>query len=273
MAKRNEFHTKENWINDPNGLCYFNGFFHIYYQYNPCGNKWGNIAWGHAITKNFISYKEEKIAIDRNKIYDKDGCFSGSSIVKNHTIYAYYTSVSNGKQTQSVAYSDDGYNYIKYANNPIIETNFEARDPYIFMYDSELYMLLGAQNKVLLYKGKDMFNFEFVSTIYELEDFPECPNILFLNGKCVLKYSSITDRCDHFLIGAFDCKKFILEKEEKLDLPKNFYASQAFKHKNKYILIGWIYNDNYETIEKYNGKLSIPYVIDYKNDKLVLINY
>ena len=267
------YHPKKNWINDPNGLTYFKNQFHIYYQYNPLGNAWGNICWGHATTKDFISYKEEEIALKNDSTYDIDGCYSGNSIIVDDTLYIYYTSVKNGKQTQSVAYSKDGYNFIKYEHNPIIDTSFEARDPYVFMFNNELYMLIGTDKKVLLYKGKTPFDFEYISDLINTNEFIECPNLINLGDKYLFKYSSMIDRCDHFEIGSFDGIKFIKEKEVELNLPRNFYASQLFKYDNKIILIGWIFNDNYMSDKEYNGELSEPMIVDYYDEKVLLKPY
>ena len=273
MDYKYHYHPKKNWINDPNGLCYFNGLFHIYYQYNPCGNAWGNICWGHATTIDFINYKEEQIALKNDLEYDKDGCFSGNSIVINDTLYIYYTSVKDGKQTQSVAYSKDGFNFIKYENNPIIDTTFEARDPFVFKYNDKLYMLLGSEKGILLYEGSTPFNFKFKSILIDLKEFGECPNLIKLNDKYLLKYSSMIDRLDHFLIGDFNGVTFTKEKEVKINLPKNYYASQIFKYKNDFIMIGWIFNDNYKTDKPYNGVLSIPRIIEYNNGILTTKPY
>ena len=263
------YHPKKNWINDPNGLTYFNGEFHIYYQYNPLGNSWGNICWGHATTKDFTNYKEEEIALKNDMPYDKEGCFSGNSIIIDNTLYVYYTSVSDGKQTQSVAYSKDGYKFIKYDKNPIIDTNFEARDPYVFTYNNELYMIIGTDKRVLLYKGRSPFDFEYISDLINTNEFIECPNLIKLGDKYLFKYSSMIDRKDHFELGTFDGLKFIKEKEVELDLSKNFYASQLFNHNNKVLLIGWIFNDNYKTDKEYNGELSEPLIIEYKDNKII----
>ena len=262
------YHPKKNWINDPNGLCYFNNKFHIYYQYNPKANKWGNICWGHATTIDFINYNEESVALENNSQYDVDGCYSGNAIVIDDTLYIYYTSVKGEKQTQSVAYSKDGYNFIKYDKNPIIDTNFEARDPYVFLYNNKLYMILGTQNRVLLYKAKNPFEFEYISDLINTNEFIECPNLINLGDKYLFKYSSMVDRLDHFFIGSFDGLKFVKEKEVFINLPKNYYASQIFKYNNDYIIMGWIYNDNYETIKEYNGILSIPRIIYYENNTI-----
>lgn len=273
MDYKYHFHPKKNWINDPNGLCFFNGLFHIYYQYNPLGNSWGNICWGHATTKDFINYKEEKIVLYNDKPYDKDGCYSGNSIVIDDTLYVYYTSVVNNEQTQSVAYSKDGYKFFKYENNPIIDTNFEARDPYVFMYKNELYMIIGTDKRVLLYKGVNPFKFNYVSDLTTFDEFIECPNLVNLGDKYLLKYSSMVDRLDHFIIGEFDGLHFIKEKEVFIKLPKNYYAGQIFKYNNLNILIGWIHNDDYKTDKEYNGVLSIPRIIEYKNNELVTRPY
>lgn len=269
MDYKFHYHPRKNWMNDPNGLTFFNNQFHIYYQYNPIDNKWGNIAWGHATTLDFINYKEEEIALKPDMPYDKDGCFSGNSIVINNVLYVYYTSVSNGKQTQSVAYSKDGFKFIKYDKNPIIDTNYEARDPYVFKYNDELYMLIGTQNKVLLYKGSSPFDFKYHSDLIIFDEFIECPNLINLGDKFLFKYSSMIDRLDHFFIGSFDEYKFKIDDAIKLNLPHNYYASQIFMYKNMPILIGWIFNDNYKTDKEYNGILSIPRVLEYKNKCII----
>ena len=273
MDYKYHYHPKKNWINDPNGLCFFNGLFHIYYQYNPNSNSWGNICWGHATTKDFINYKEEEIALFNDKKYDKDGCFSGNSIVINDTLYIYYTSVENNKQTQSVAYSKDGYKFIKYDNNPIIDTTFEARDPFVFMYNNEIYMILGTERRVLLYKGDTPFKFNYISDLATFDEFIECPNLINLGSKFLFKYSSMGDRLDHFIIGDFDGLHFIKEKEVYIKLPKNYYAGQVFSYDNINILIGWIHNDNYKSNKEYNGVLSIPRILEYKNNTLITKPY
>ena len=268
MDYKFHYHPEKNWINDPNGLCYFKNKFHIYYQYNPYGKTWGNICWGHATTNNFIDYKEEDVALKNDKDYDSDGCFSGNGIVIDDKLYVYYTSVKNGVQSQSVAYSTDGYNFIKYDKNPIITTKDEARDPYVFYYNDKLYMLLGTNNKVLLYSGINPFNFKLIGTLIELDEFPECPNLVKINDKYILKYSSMKDRKDHFYIGSFNGFKFINGKEVKIKMPKNYYASQIFMHNNSPIIIGWIFNDNYKTDKCYNGVLSIPRILYLDNNIL-----
>ena len=266
MDYKFHYHTRKNWINDPNGLCFYNGLFHIYYQHNPKGIIWGNMCWGHTTTKDFIHYKEEKIALYNDSKYDSDGVFSGNSIIINNTLYVYYTSVLPNHPTQSVAYSIDGYNFTKYESNPIIDTNSEARDPYVFIDNDTLYMIIGTQDKILLYKGKNPFEFEYVSDLLEFNEFIECPNLIKIGNKYLFKYSSMVHRKDFFYLGTFDGMHFIKEKGISIKLPNNYYASQMFKHNNEIILIGWINKENDN--KPYTGLLSIPRIV-YLEDDLV----
>ncbi|MBO7085588.1 MAG: glycoside hydrolase family 32 protein [Bacilli bacterium] len=268
MDYKLHYHPAKNWINDPNGLCFFNGQFHIYYQYNPKGTKWGNICWGHCTTTNFINYKEENMALLNDTPYDCEGVFSGNGIVIDKTLYVYYTSIAPAHPTQSVAKSKDGYNFEKYQGNPIIDTHSEARDPFVFYYNDELYMIIGTQDKVLLYKGVDPFHFNYLSDLINGNEFYECPNLVKIGDKYLFKYSSMIDRCDHFNLGSFDGAKFIKEKEVKLPLPKNYYAAQIFNHEGKLIMIGWIANPDYDGMLPFNGLLSIPRELYLENGDL-----
>ena len=134
------FSPKKNWINDPNGMVYHNGIYHLFFQYHPYSSVWGPMHWGHATSKDLIRWKEEAIAIYPDSI---GTIFSGSAVVdKNNTsgfgkngkapLVAVFTqhdmksekAGSNDFQTQSVAYSNDnGKTWIKYAGNPVVVAN------------------------------------------------------------------------------------------------------------------------------------------------------
>lgn len=268
MNYKLHYHPAKNWINDPNGLCFYKGLFHIYYQYNPKGTKWGNICWGHCTTKDFINYNEEKVALNNDMPYDCDGVFSGNGIVIKDILYVYYTSVSPLHPTQSVAISTDGYKFEKYEKNPLIDTHSEARDPYVFYYDNELYMIIGAQDKVLLYKGIDPYHFEYLSDLVTGNGFFECPNLVKIGNKFLLKYSLIDDKKDHFYLGIFDGRHFFKEKEIFITLPNNYYAAQIFFHEGKIIMMGWIANPSYDGKTPFNGCLSIPRELFLENGNL-----
>ena len=91
MRPQLHFTAPYHWINDPNGLIYFQGHYHIFYQHFPYANKWGTMHWGHAITKDFIHYKHLPIALYPSKDFDRNGCFSGSAVEIDDKLYLYYT--------------------------------------------------------------------------------------------------------------------------------------------------------------------------------------
>jgi beta-fructofuranosidase len=123
------YYPKKGWVNDPNGLVYFNGYYHVFYQHAPDYEKpWQqSMHWGHARTKDFISFEELPVALYPNADYDYKGCWSGTAIVKDDTLFLVYASISlegdgeTRKEMVSIAYSKDGINFTKYENNPIIK--------------------------------------------------------------------------------------------------------------------------------------------------------
>ena len=132
---------EKNWMNDPNGLVFYKGVYHLYYQHNPSGNTWGNMSWGHATSKDLVHWKEQPLAISTDAqqdifsgsvVVDKDNT-SGFGTKENPPLVAVYTSAykdaspHRGLQAQSLAYSlDDGQTWTKYAGNPVL--NRELRE-------------------------------------------------------------------------------------------------------------------------------------------------
>lgn len=153
------FSAPSGWINDPNGFCFFKGYYHLFYQYNPNGCDWHEMHWGHARSKDLIHWEDLPIALYPDREYDSDptelsgGCFSGSALVKGDRLYVFYTGTSRHGgsivQAQCMAYSDGGVNFTKYEGNPIIPyppatvgeiANF--RDPRIVERDGKYYLLV-----------------------------------------------------------------------------------------------------------------------------------
>ena len=130
------------WMNDPNGMFYKDGLWHLYYQYNPYGSQWENMTWGHSTSKDLIHWEAQPLAIEPDWL---GAVFSGSAIVdRNNTagfgrnaVIAMYTS-AGAAQTQSIAYSaDGGQTFTKYAGNPVITFNApDFRDPKVFWYEA-----------------------------------------------------------------------------------------------------------------------------------------
>ncbi|HET9649611.1 MAG TPA: GH32 C-terminal domain-containing protein [Microlunatus sp.] len=186
------FTPQKNWMNDPNGLVYDRGTYHLFFQHNPYGNVWGNMSWGHATSKDLVNWTEQPIAI-RQTLND-DGAsvediFSGSVVVdsantsgfgttENPPMVAIYTSAYTaahpryaGLQAQSLAYSlDRGQTWTKYAGNPVLNRNSpNFRDPKVFAYDGPAgrYWVMVAveatEHKVLLYKSTDLKSWTYLS--------------------------------------------------------------------------------------------------------------
>ena len=181
-----------NWMNDPNGLVFHNGKYHMYYQYNPNGTRWGDMSWGHASSTDLIHWEEQPLAIPRG--FNGSGqvieeIFSGSVVVdtqntsglgtlQNPPLVAIYTSnytaahpTLAGKQAQSLAFStDDGQTWTKYGNNPVLNRNTSGfRDPKVFWYDNPAgpdYWVMAAveadEHRVLFYKSNDLLQMTYL---------------------------------------------------------------------------------------------------------------
>ncbi|MGJ9402861.1 glycoside hydrolase family 32 protein [Arthrobacter sp. KK5.5] len=177
--------ARNTWLNDPNGLIYHQGLYHLYYQNNPFGNTWGNMSWGHATSRNLADWTEQPVAIACD---EQEDIFSGSIVFDSQNssglgtkaappLVAVYTSAYkdasplHGTQAQSLAYSlDGGFTWKKYAGNPVLSRNSaDFRDPKVFRYDGRAgsYWVLAAVEakdyKVVLYKSDDLKTWEHLS--------------------------------------------------------------------------------------------------------------
>jgi len=198
--------AKDTWLNDPNGLVFHEGVYHLYYQNNPFGNVHSNMSWGHATSTDLVSWEEHQVAIPCD---DTEEIFSGSIVVDADNssgfgddgaapLVAIYTSAfksgsaHEGIQAQSLAWSTDGgYKWTKYSGNPVLTRNSpEFRDPKVFRYDGPAgsYWVMAAVEAhdfaVLLYRSDDLRSWEYLSTfgpangtggIWECPDLFELP--------------------------------------------------------------------------------------------------
>lgn len=291
------FHNRKGWMNDPNGLIFYKGKYHAFFQHYPYAPRWGQMHWGHAISDDLIHWEELDIALFPDMPYENDGgCFSGSAIEKDGRLYLFYTSVSHEmKQTQSVAWSDDGITFHKYEGNPIIKEspwndNREFRDPKVFKYGDEYRMVVGAGiyniGKILLYKSKDLLNWEYIGEIISDGKFGgviECPDLFKIEDKWVILFSS-TKALPHrvcFGTGDFDGEKFTFDKDEKgedkifpIEIGPDFYAPQTFEDpEGRRILIAWMYNWNRSARpgQEQAGAFTIPRQLEFDlNDNLTM---
>ena len=125
MLPKLQYHVEpeKGWLNDPNGLCYFQGRYHAFFQHNPDSTVWkAPLHWGHAVSDDLIHWEEQPIALYPDQPYENGGgCFSGSAIEKDGKLYLMYTAVSKGhQQTQCIAVTEDCVHFTKLAENPLI---------------------------------------------------------------------------------------------------------------------------------------------------------
>ncbi len=202
-----------NWMNDPNGLVYLEGVYHLFYQYNPSDKVWGNMNWGHATSTDLIHWQQQEIAIPS----DPDGLgyiFSGSAVVDwNNSsglqvgdrppLIAIFTHNSRyDYQVQSIAYSNDqGNSWQIYAGNPVIENLHykDFRDPKVFWYepDQVWIMCLAVADRIFFYRSSNLiewqFSSEFKKTDGENKGVWECPDLIRLPVKDLESNNSDSD--------------------------------------------------------------------------------
>lgn len=275
-----KYHLMPNagWVNDPNGLCYFNGYYHVFYQYSPLDAKGGLKLWGHCKSKDFINWEDEGVALYPDKEFDKDGVYSGSAIVKDEEMYLFYTGnvkeegeydyINTGRQQNVIVVkTKDG---TEFGEKQLVLTNddfpeeftLHVRDPKVFKDGEFYYMVLGARGKndlgyVVLYKSHNLINWEFHSIptggIKKLGYMWECPDFIKVDNKDALLISpqGLKPEGDlynnvyqsGYMIGEFseDKKTFNCGEFIELDRGFDFYAPQTFyDDKGRCILIGWM---------------------------------
>ena len=193
------FTPAKNWMNDPNGMVYADGVYHLFYQYNPQGNDWGNMSWGHATSTDLMHWTEQPVALMRDEL---GAIFSGSCVIdKDNTagfganaMVALYTSAGEtgdvaGKQQQSMAYSTDGgKSFTRYTANPVIKNDDDnLRDPKVFWHaESKQWVMAlakGWKMGVEFYGSTDLKTWRHLSTfVTELKGRPslqwECPDLI-----------------------------------------------------------------------------------------------
>ena len=280
------FEPGKGWMNDPNGLVYFRGRYHAFFQHYPYAPRWGQMHWGHAVSDDLIHWEELPIALYPDQPYEDDGgCFSGSAIVKDDRLYLFYTSVSYElKQTQSVAWSDDGIHFTKYEGNPVIRENPlgypDFRDPKVSCIDGVYHMVVGtgdaSSGKVLLFRSGDLLHWDYAGVLFEGEEYAhciECPDLFPLGDKYVLMFSKIggKERATHFAVGDLRDGKLVDYRVCCPEHGPDFYAPQSFSHPDgRRILIGWFYHWGKElpTGATTAGALSIPRELSLKEGRI-----
>lgn len=264
MRQYYHFMPQTGWLNDPNGLIYFRGKYHLFYQYNPYYGFWDYIHWGHAVSEDMVHWRFLPLALAPSEPYDdyiRGGCFSGSAIEHEGKLFLIYTGAANhgngNEQTQCIAYSEDGIHFEKYDGNPVLKApqgipSSQFRDPKVWKHEDTYYMVCGAsrENKaqVLLYRSKDMFHWEYVNVLAESRGewgfMWECPDFYQLGDKYVLTVSPMGagEHTAIYFVGDFEYHtgKFIYHTVGEIDWGLDYYAPQSFLTEDgRRVMIGW----------------------------------
>lgn len=263
------------WLNDPNGLCYFQGEYHVFYQYSPFDPEGGLRFWGHCKSKDLLSWERCPIMLCPDQAFDLHGAYSGSALCEEDGMYLFYTGtvkhegsfdyISSGRESNTVlAWSPDGerlgWKRLLMRNSDYPEDlTLHVRDPKVWKQDGVYYMVQGARTKeglgvALVFESPDKLQWRYINTICTPEPFGymwECPDLFEIDGQWVLlvspqgvqqKKAGYENKyaCGYFpLLGDFrgGC---VLEGFVPLDFGFDFYAPQTFSAGDRRLLCAWM---------------------------------
>lgn len=290
---RPQFHFTPaiHWTNDPNGLVYYKGEYHLFYQYNPMGIRWGHMSWGHAVSRDLLHWQHLPLAIEEGK---EVMIFSGTCVVDEQNtsglgkdgkvpMVAIYTGHQEGvNQSQHLAYSlNQGRTWTKYDKNPILDLGKrDFRDPKVFWYAPHkkwvMAVVLPIEKEIRFYSSPDLKAWTLMSSFGPAGDITgiwECPDLFEVpvagepgKTKWVLMHSP--SPLMQYFVGSFDGTRFVLEnpgdKIYRPDYGPDYYAAIVYNNLPKNTgpySIGWVNNWNYANdipVSPWRGAFSIP---------------
>ncbi len=279
------------WMNDPNGMFFKDGVYHLYYQWNPYGSLWENMTWGHSVSSDLVHWEYMPAAIEPDAL---GTIFSGSGVVDNANtsgfgkgaVVAFYTSAGRN-QTQSMAWStDDGRSFTKYAANPVITGDVgDFRDPKAFWNeDAGMWnLILAAGQEVRLYSSRDLKEWKFESSFGEGHGCHtsvwECPDLMKLDvrGSGRKMWLMIVNNGGapaggsgtQYFIGEFDGHEFRTDQVEAkwMDYGKDHYATVTFDNVpgGRKVAMAWMSNWEYSggvPTKQFRSADSVPRDLD-----------
>ncbi|MEO7212977.1 glycoside hydrolase family 32 protein [Mucilaginibacter sp.] len=294
---RPQFHfsPKAHWMNDPNGMVYFNGTYHLFFQHYPGGTTWGPMHWGHAASTDLTHWTEQPIALYPDSL---GAIFSGSAVIdKNNTagfgknamvaIFTYHNQkIEDAKtglhQYQGIAYSnDEGKTWIKYKGNPVLPNPgiWDFRDPKVqwFEVSKKWIMTLATKDRVTFYSSPDLKSWtkesDFGAALGAHGGVWECPDLFSLSYKGSRKWVLLVSinpggpsggSATQYFIGNFDGKTFVPDNTTTrwVDFGADNYAGVTFSNTGKRrIFMGWMSNWQYANVvptEKWRSATTIP---------------
>lgn len=282
------------WMNDPNGLFYKDGLYHLYYQWNPYGSQWENMHWGHSVSRDLVHWENKGMALAPDAL---GTIFSGCAVVDHENtagfgkgaVVAFYTSAGES-QTQSMAYSkDNGASFVKYDGNPVVTADVpDFRDPHVFWHQetARWVMLLAAGQEMRIYSSSNLKDWQYESAFGEgwgnHDGVWECPDLIKLpvRGTNKEKWMLICNinpggpfggNATQYFIGQFDGHRFTCEDQPDetkwMDYGKDHYAAITFDNApdGRHILMAWMSNWQYANLVptlQYRSANAVPCDID-----------
>lgn len=223
--KTQRLHLKapDNWVNDPNGFIYYKGYYHLFYQYFPYGPRWGTMHWGHAVSRDLVSWEHRDLALYPTMREDQNGCFSGSAVEEDGKLYLIYTGVryevvnpedphtcldDQFESAQLMISSEDGFHFdnengkkviIPPITDPAIGDRTHTRDPKVWKSGDHWYLVLGSTvgekyGEVLFYRSDDLHTWTYVDKAFKGPEYGwmwECPDYFETKGGKVLILSAM----------------------------------------------------------------------------------
>lgn len=261
------------WLNDPNGLCWYKGRYHVFFQYSPFDAEGGLKLWGHYSSEDLVSWRYEGVPLYPDSSYDCHGVYSGSAIVEDEKLHLFFTGnvkmdgdydhINNGREASTLhVESEDGIHFgvkevaVDYQDYPETYTR-HVRDPKVWKDDDAYFMALGGRKKndqgaVLIYRSENLKNWTYEREITTEEPFGymwECPDMFKIEGQQVLSVSPQGLKREEYRFQNVYQSGYFLLKDGKMDVKEfqewdmgfDFYAPQTFEDaKGRRILIGWM---------------------------------
>lgn len=301
---RNQYHLAplQGWMNDPNGFCYFHGYYHLFYQFNPFSEEWDNMYWGHAVSQDLIHWVHLPVCMEPQQEISSHpelagGAFSGTALIDEEQKLRIFFTRHIGKRKepenmleyQVMTESRDGLHWERESriiDGPKDEEIKDFRDPKVFLENGEYKMLLGTTTRehpaISLYKSYNLAQWKYCGEVFEEQQeecFPlECPDLFELDNQWVMTagYAGHVDRHGrkngtYYLIGEWYQDQFHVETKGLYDFGADFYAVQSIDTEIGRVAIGWISDVAKEHVKSENGacgSMSIPRVLHIKDGKL-----
>lgn len=278
------FRPPAQWMNDPNGTIYHQGFYHVFYQHNPYGDEWGHIHWGHARSKDLVHWEHLPIALWPSLEKGEVHCYSGCARINGRgEPMLFYTKVAASgapfEQWAATSPDDDLLTWEKHPGNPIIDLKTHGgpsfghawRDPFIFQDRGRTFLVLSAdlgdEAVIPIYEAGDLglVRWEYRGILYRVPKtetrFFECPNFFKLGDRWVLLCSPYGPV--EYMVGSFDLETLAFESETKglLDHCDDFYATNVIVGEDaRCVLVGWIQGWKNKG-RGWSGCLSLPRIL------------